>query len=294
MSLGSGAITSLGDLPNFRKRNGQKKHLDIYRRIVRAFPSFVAFNRLLGGLFPTYCKNYRRWLFFEVRLTQRIPDCVVLFVSLEAPRRVLCYVIEFKTTCSDADGQSVRQHVTHNLQYVQGLKQLKGALTDFEALKVPRGDSWSVIPTIIFFQQQATQPSLARAFRSAPFTLRTDSVIDYLKRRQDESVATLLSATHRSVRASCRKYSQVSSSRATKASGRLRRGAAQGGSGGQPGKKALPARRAQRSQPKNPDVLRRPGKSRVRGGGAAQTTVRSRSAAVSGRRRRGNRRKGDL
>ncbi|AEV80613.1 nuclear protein UL24 [Cercopithecine betaherpesvirus 5] len=280
MSVRSGVITSLGDLPSFRKRNGQKKHLDIYRRILRAFPSFLAFNRLLGGLFPSYCQGYRRWIFFEVRLTQRIPDCVVLFVSKGTPRRAVCYIIEFKTTCSDADGQSVREHAVHNLQYVQGLKQLKGALTDFEALKVPRGDSWSVIPTIIFFQQQATQPSLARAFRSAPFTLCTDSVIDYLKLRQDESIATLLSATHRRFRASRRKHPQVSSSRAAETGGRLRRGAAQRGGGSQQGAKAVPARGAQRAQRESANLLRRSGNARVRSGGAAQTTVRGRTAAA--------------
>ncbi|AKI29770.1 nuclear protein UL24 [Mandrillus leucophaeus cytomegalovirus] len=280
MSVRSGVITSLDALPSFCKRNGQRKHLDIYRRMLRAFPSFVAFNRLLGGLFPAYCQNYRRWLFFEVRLTQRIPDCVLVFVSPDAPRRALCYVIEFKTTCSDADGQSVREHATHNLQYVQGLKQLKGALTDFDALKVPRGDSWAIIPTIIFFQQQATRPSLARAFRSAPFTLRTDSVIDYLKRRQDESVTTLLSATHRRLRTSRRQHPPMSSPRAAKAGGRLRRGAEQRGSGRQSSAKAVPARGAQRAQRQSADLLRRSGNARVRGGGAAQTTVRGRTAAV--------------
>ncbi|QQL09882.1 Ba105 [Baboon cytomegalovirus] len=293
MSVRSGVITSLDALPSFCKRNGRKKHLDIYRRMLRAFPSFTAFNRLLGGLFPAYCQNYRRWLFFEVRLTQRIPDCVLLFVSPDTPRRALCYVIEFKTTCSDATGQSVREHATHNLQYVQGLKQLKGALTDFDALKVPRGDSWAIIPTIIFFQQQAAQPSFARAFRSAPFTLRTDSVIDYLRRRQDESVAALLSAAYRrGLRASRRQHSKVSSSRAAKAGGRLLRGAQQRGSGRQSSAKAVPARGAQRAQRKGTNLLRRSGNARVRSRGAAQTTVRGRAAAVPGASRTG--RKGVL
>ncbi|AAM00715.1 nuclear protein UL24 [Panine betaherpesvirus 2] len=305
---GAGTSGDGGDalqrLPHFCKRAGKRKHLDIYRRLLRAFPSFAALNRLLGDLFPPPLKKYRRRLYLEVRLSRRVPDCVVVFLSprgdeVEPPAKpkpphAVCYVIEFKTTQSDADVQSVRRHATHSLQYAEGLRQLKGALVDFEFLRVPSGGAseiWSVVPSIVFFQRHAASPSFGRTFRAARFDLCTDAALDYLARRQDESVAHILAATHRRLRAPPGKRSAVPRPRtATPAGGR--RGGDQGRLAGRlhhgSGAQAVSARGAARPQRQGTHLLRGSGGARVRSGGAAQSAVRGRrgTAAVPGESRR--------
>ncbi|AQN73899.1 nuclear protein UL24 [Human betaherpesvirus 5] len=281
---------ALRRLPHVRKRIGKRKHLDIYRRLLRVFPSFVALNRLLGGLFPPELQKYRRRLFIEVRLSRRIPDCVLVFLPPDSGSRgiVYCYVIEFKTTYSDADDQSVRWHATHSLQYAEGLRQLKGALVDFDFLRLPRGGGqvWSVVPSLVFFQQKADRPSFYRAFRSGRFDLCTDSVLDYLGRRQDESVAHLLAATRRRLlRAARGKRAALPRARASavaggRGGGNARRGLARGRAHG-PGAQTVSASGAQGSGSQGADLLRGSRRARVRGGGVVEPAVRARRRTVA-------------
>nr|WEG69073.1 nuclear protein UL24 [Mastomys natalensis cytomegalovirus 2]WEG69211.1 nuclear protein UL24 [Mastomys natalensis cytomegalovirus 2]WEG69350.1 nuclear protein UL24 [Mastomys natalensis cytomegalovirus 2]WEG69488.1 nuclear protein UL24 [Mastomys natalensis cytomegalovirus 2]WEG69626.1 nuclear protein UL24 [Mastomys natalensis cytomegalovirus 2] len=212
---------SLSYLPDIRKRIGKREHVRIYKKITSVFNDARAVNGILGGVFPRDAGTKARYVFYEVNLGRRIPDCIFVFVERDGS--AACYVVEFKTTMRNADDGSIRTNRTHRLQYLQGLKQLRDSLNEFSQFNVPNGTSWKIYPVIAFFKQRGSGISFVKIFSPKSFGISNHVILKFLESRQHESVKTLSRIAVRSrVRGASGKRSSVSSGRAPQTARRKR------------------------------------------------------------------------
>ncbi|AFX83391.1 B76 [Murid betaherpesvirus 8] len=222
----------LSYLPECRKRVGHREHKRIYRKISSVFSDRRELNRVLGGVLPDNVGLGEGYVFYEVNLRKRIPDCVLVFV--EDDGTVNCYVVEFKTTMRSADSESIHANKTHRFQYLQGLRQLRDSLQIFCQFSSVSGTDWNIYPVIAFFKQRGSTVSFSRTFRPKVCKVCTPVVLDYVRSQQDESVKNLSRfAVYRGVRSPPRKRSRVPSrgTRTAPRRGRVASSAAGGGSG---------------------------------------------------------------
>nr|WEG69762.1 nuclear protein UL24 [Mastomys natalensis cytomegalovirus 3]WEG69902.1 nuclear protein UL24 [Mastomys natalensis cytomegalovirus 3]WEG70042.1 nuclear protein UL24 [Mastomys natalensis cytomegalovirus 3]WEG70182.1 nuclear protein UL24 [Mastomys natalensis cytomegalovirus 3]WEG70322.1 nuclear protein UL24 [Mastomys natalensis cytomegalovirus 3] len=198
----------LSYLPDVRKRIGRREHMRIYRKISTVFDDFLALNSVFRDVFSADIGQRGRYVFYEVNLGKRIPDCIIIFLNQDGSNN--CYVIEFKTTMRCADGETLYSNKTHRLQYLQGLKQLRDSVHIFSQFSVSNGSVWTIYPVIAFFKQKEITAALIKVFKPRRCIVCTDLVIDYIRIRQDESVKNLSRfAVYRSVRSTSRECVSV-------------------------------------------------------------------------------------
>ncbi|AGT99241.1 fusion protein [Suid betaherpesvirus 2] len=179
-------------LPNERKSIGKYNHLRIYKNIQKHLHRFDKLNAFLGNIFPVSFKQFRRYVFYEVRLGPRIPDCVFLFTDKDRIQ-VHCYLVELKTTFSRTTFNTVSLNKTQNAQYLQGLKQLHESIVYLDKFQGSSDKSVFIYPHILFYRQKNLSLDLAKGFRSVSKKLSFAFLYDLLKKNQDERLQTFLS-----------------------------------------------------------------------------------------------------
>ncbi|AAC95544.1 fusion protein [Ateline gammaherpesvirus 3] len=142
---------ALAQLPKTRKIAGNKAHIATYQKLIK-YSAPTPLFKFLGISHPCAVQT-KNQLFFEVRLGNRIADCIMLTSCGETR---ICYVIELKTcmTSSLDLSSDIRQ-----TQRSQGLCQLADTVSFIQNYAPPGRQAWTVLP-ILIFKSQATLKTL--------------------------------------------------------------------------------------------------------------------------------------